>query len=211
MGDSLGGHVDVFVASADNGTSPLEFERKELPNSSCGSLAYSLLCAVVHGGVHPASLYMQAMQSACGEDVRGILQSERSNFSLAMSKPCMVRCRRHRSCQRGLPKASHAQHDDEVPKVSLMPNDSAGLDPNIEITSEKLSLEMDPEERVLKSQSPSKERVVFFYRLFVTTSLNSTVDLPDGSHAKMGGLGSSSLGPNLSVDGVLCVPSFRIN
>ncbi len=39
-----------------------------------------------------------------------------------------------------------------------------GLDPNIEITSEKLSLEMDPEERVLKSQSPSKERVVFFYR-----------------------------------------------
>ncbi|KAI5332991.1 hypothetical protein L3X38_023120 [Prunus dulcis] len=38
-----------------------------------------------------------------------------------------------------------------------------GLDPNIEITSEKLSLEMDPEERVLKSQSPFKERVVFFY------------------------------------------------
>ncbi|KAI5350316.1 hypothetical protein L3X38_003207 [Prunus dulcis] len=39
-----------------------------------------------------------------------------------------------------------------------------GLDPNIEITSEKLSLEMDPEERVLKSPSPYKERVVFFYR-----------------------------------------------
>ncbi|KAI5336947.1 hypothetical protein L3X38_016216 [Prunus dulcis] len=32
-----------------------------------------------------------------------------------------------------------------------------GLDPNIEITSEKLSLEMDPEERVLKSQSPLRE------------------------------------------------------
>ncbi|BBN68795.1 Protein kinase superfamily protein [Prunus dulcis] len=38
-----------------------------------------------------------------------------------------------------------------------------GLDPNIKITSEKLSPEMDPEERVLKSPSPSKERVVFFY------------------------------------------------
>ena len=39
-----------------------------------------------------------------------------------------------------------------------------GLDPNIKITSEKPKPEMDPEERVLKSQSPSKERVVFFYR-----------------------------------------------
>ncbi|KAH0988824.1 hypothetical protein GBA52_000307 [Prunus armeniaca] len=37
--------------------------------------------------------------------------------------------------------------------------------------------------------------------LSVTTPLNSTVDLPDGSHAKISGLGSPSLGPNLSVDG----------
>ncbi|CAL8105246.1 unnamed protein product [Prunus armeniaca] len=45
--------------------------------------------------------------------------------------------------------------------------------------------------------------------LSVTTPLNSTVDLPDGSHAKISGLGSPSLGPNLSVDGVLCVPYFH--
>ncbi|CAL8105243.1 unnamed protein product [Prunus armeniaca] len=47
--------------------------------------------------------------------------------------------------------------------------------------------------------------------LSVTTPLNSTVDLPDGSHAKISGLGSPSLGPNLSVDGVLCVPYFHVN
>ncbi|KAI5348838.1 hypothetical protein L3X38_001725 [Prunus dulcis] len=47
--------------------------------------------------------------------------------------------------------------------------------------------------------------------LSVTTPLNSTVDLPDGSHAKISGIGSSSLGPDLSVDGILCVPSFCVN
>ncbi|KAH0980811.1 hypothetical protein GBA52_007988 [Prunus armeniaca] len=48
-------------------------------------------------------------------------------------------------------------------------------------------------------------------RLSITTLLNSTVDLPNGSHAKISGLGFSSLGPNLFVDGVLCVPSFHVN
>ncbi|KAH0974467.1 hypothetical protein GBA52_016366 [Prunus armeniaca] len=46
-------------------------------------------------------------------------------------------------------------------------------------------------------------------RLSVTTSLNSTVDLPNGFHGKISGLSSLSLVPNLSVDEVLCVPSFH--
>ncbi|CAL8139825.1 unnamed protein product [Prunus armeniaca] len=47
--------------------------------------------------------------------------------------------------------------------------------------------------------------------LSITTHLNSTVDLLDGSHTKISGLGSSSLGPNLFVDGVVWVPSFHVN
>ncbi|CAL8093637.1 unnamed protein product [Prunus armeniaca] len=37
-------------------------------------------------------------------------------------KPCKARCRRHCSCQRGLPKASHEPHEDWVLKASLAPN-----------------------------------------------------------------------------------------
>ncbi|KAI5340527.1 hypothetical protein L3X38_019801 [Prunus dulcis] len=47
--------------------------------------------------------------------------------------------------------------------------------------------------------------------LCITTPLNSSVNLHDGSDAKINGLGSSSLGPNLFVDEVLCVPYFVKN
>ncbi|KAI5323733.1 hypothetical protein L3X38_032805 [Prunus dulcis] len=95
----------------------------------------------------------------------------------------MARCRRHRSrrmmagcrrhsrrmmagCRRALKKGrtteafcvvSHRRRQTVDAQNGLAKVESnlvmRGLDPNIEITSEKLSLEMDPEERVLKSQS----------------------------------------------------------
>lgn len=37
------------------------------------------------------------------------------------------------------------------------------------------------------------------------------VNLPDGSHAKINGIGSTTLNSKLHTDGVLCVPSFRVN